>query len=160
MEKMGKTIIALGDGLRLALEVEAVSSQGLRLRSVDLRRARSFKLLSAEEWVLGQMRSLARSLRVHDEELQAVDYDPIRELGLLRSEPKAEAEWKEYFELSLDQGVRLVLRRYAYDRQQGRKRELGFGLTQEELLELVDQLGRTLREAPERSEAELAVQAA
>ncbi len=160
MDKAVKTIIALGDGLRLALEVESVSSQGLRLRSMDLMRPRSSKLSHPKEWVLGQMRHLARNVRIWNEPLEVVDYDPIRELGLLRSDPKPGTDWKEFFELSLDQGSRLVLRRYAYDRGQSCKREIGFGLTRDDLLELVDELGRTLREAPERVEEEAGVLAA
>ena len=154
MEKNVKTIIALGDGLRLALEVEAISSQGLRLRSLDIQQLRTSKFFRKKEWVFGQMRHLARSVRVGNEPLEVVDYDPTRELGLLRSDPKPGGDWKEYFELSLDQGSRLVLRRYAYDRVQGRKSEISFGLTREDLLELVDELGQTLRETPEREEQE------
>jgi len=160
VDKKVKTIIALGDGLRLALEVEAISSQGLRLRSLDLKQLRTSKFFRRKEWVFGQMRRLARSVHVGNEPLEVVDYDPIRELGLLRSDPKSGGDWKEYFELSLDQGSHLVLRRCAYDRVQSRKSEISFGLTRENLLELVDELGQTLREAPERLEEETQEQAA
>ena len=160
MEIRGKNIIALGDGLRVVLEVESVSGQGLRIRSLDLRRARALKGYPSKDWVPGQMRNLARRIRLGGERLEVVDYDPIRELGLLRTVPPTESAWKEYFELSLDQGFRIVLRRYAYDREQGRKQEIAFGLTQEALLELVDELGQILREAPEREEEEFMIRAA
>jgi hypothetical protein len=160
VEKSAKTIIALGDGLRLAVEVESVSNQGLRLRSLDIQRPRTSKFFRQKEWVIGQMRALAKNVHLWNEPLEVVDYDPIRELGLLRSNPPSKGDWKEYFELSLDQGSRLVLRRFAYDRGQNRKVEIGFGLTREDLMELVDELGRTLRETPERVEDELGVQAA
>jgi len=160
VEKTVKTIIALGDGLRLAVEVEAISSQGLRLRSLDIQQPRTSKFFRQKEWVLGQMRALARGVRLWNEPLEVVDYDPIRELGLLRSNPQPGTDWKEYFELSLDQGSRLVLRRYAYDRLQKHKCEISFGLTRENLLELVDELGRILRETPERVEDEAGVLAA
>jgi len=160
METRVKNIIALGDGLRVSLEVESASTQGLRIRSVDIRRTVTAKFFRTRDWVSGQMRTLARSLKIWDESLEVVEYDQIRELGLLRSAPKLKETWKEYFEMSLEQGNRIVLRRYAYDQSQSRKREIAFGLTQEHLLELVDELGRVLREAPERSEEELAVRAA
>jgi len=160
MAAMVKNLIALGDGLRVCVEVESASSQGLRIRSLDLRRTRNSPHFPASTWVPWQMRTLSRRLTLKSEKLEVVDYDPIRELGLLRTAPVLEEPWKEYFELSLDQGFRIVLRRFAFDQAQGRKREIAFGLSQEDLLELVDELGQVLKESPEREEQEPAFQQA
>lgn len=157
MPSYPKKIIALGDGLRLSLEVESVSRQGLRIRGLDLRRTRIGTAgSSSPSRVPGQMRALSR-LHLKGEKLEVVDYDPIRELGLLRSAPPREEAWQEYFELSLDQGFRILLHRFAFDRAHSRKQEIAFGLGREDLLELVDELGKVLKEAPDREELDPAV---